>query len=194
MPPSNARYSTDNQRDVSIEDQLRPALSSSGHLLEPCARIVGSRSRCEARSRWSLSHVHVQMARELGMNPNKLGKLAKALAPLFKIAAKSLRARLRAGCVDGLWFGFRDFDAWKSRCRRGEGCRNDPEPNRRESMEPVHGVPPVVVRGQSISLGPRHHRVEGHNFDRSSCCRSPIQVLARSASSLLAWSALPRAL
>jgi hypothetical protein len=31
----------------------------------------------EARSRWSLSHLHVQMARELGMNPNKLGKLAK---------------------------------------------------------------------------------------------------------------------
>ncbi|MCP4146599.1 MAG: hypothetical protein GY757_02515, partial [bacterium] len=30
----------------------------------------------EARKRHSLSHVHVQMARELGMNPKKLGKLA----------------------------------------------------------------------------------------------------------------------
>src|SRR6266851_5908100 len=29
----------------------------------------------EARRRHRLSHVHVQMARELGMNPRKLGKL-----------------------------------------------------------------------------------------------------------------------
>lgn len=29
----------------------------------------------EARSRHHLSHAHVQMARELGMNPKKLGKL-----------------------------------------------------------------------------------------------------------------------
>ena len=29
-----------------------------------------------ARKRRGLSHVHVQMARELGMNPKKLGKLA----------------------------------------------------------------------------------------------------------------------
>lgn len=28
-----------------------------------------------ARKRHHLSHAHVQMARELGMNPNKLGKL-----------------------------------------------------------------------------------------------------------------------
>ena len=30
----------------------------------------------EARKRHHLSHAHVQMARELGMNPKKLGKLA----------------------------------------------------------------------------------------------------------------------
>jgi hypothetical protein len=30
----------------------------------------------EARKRHRLSHAHVQMARELGMNPRKLGKLA----------------------------------------------------------------------------------------------------------------------
>jgi hypothetical protein len=30
----------------------------------------------EARRRFRLSHAHVQMARELGMNPRKLGKLA----------------------------------------------------------------------------------------------------------------------
>jgi hypothetical protein len=29
----------------------------------------------EARKRFHLSHAHVQMARELGMNPRKLGKL-----------------------------------------------------------------------------------------------------------------------
>ncbi len=29
----------------------------------------------EARKRHRLSHAHVQMARELGMNPNKLGKI-----------------------------------------------------------------------------------------------------------------------
>jgi hypothetical protein len=30
----------------------------------------------EARRKFHLSHAHVQMARELGMNPRKLGKLA----------------------------------------------------------------------------------------------------------------------
>jgi hypothetical protein len=44
----------------------------------------------EARKRHRLSHVHVQMARELGMNPRKLGKIDnhrqepwKAPLPLF---------------------------------------------------------------------------------------------------------------
>lgn len=30
----------------------------------------------EARQRWRLSHLHIQMARELGLNPQKFGKLA----------------------------------------------------------------------------------------------------------------------
>jgi hypothetical protein len=30
----------------------------------------------DARRKWKLSHLHVQMARELGLNPNKLGKIA----------------------------------------------------------------------------------------------------------------------
>ena len=30
----------------------------------------------EARQRWRLSHMHIQMARELGLNPEKFGKLA----------------------------------------------------------------------------------------------------------------------
>jgi hypothetical protein len=44
----------------------------------------------EARRRFRLSHMHIQMARELGMNPKKLGKLAnhhqepwKAPLPIF---------------------------------------------------------------------------------------------------------------
>jgi hypothetical protein len=30
----------------------------------------------DARRRYHLSHVHIQMARELGMNPKKFGKIA----------------------------------------------------------------------------------------------------------------------
>ena len=44
----------------------------------------------DARKRFHLSHAHIQMARELGMNPNKFGKLAnhkqepwKAPLPVF---------------------------------------------------------------------------------------------------------------
>jgi hypothetical protein len=44
----------------------------------------------EARKRFRLSHMHIQMARELGMNPRKFGKLAnhhqepwKAPLPIF---------------------------------------------------------------------------------------------------------------
>ena len=44
----------------------------------------------DARRRFHLSHAHIQMARELGMNPKKLGKLAnhdqepwKAPLPVF---------------------------------------------------------------------------------------------------------------
>jgi len=44
----------------------------------------------EVRKKYHLSHVHIQMARELGMNPRKLGKIAnhrqepwKAPLPVF---------------------------------------------------------------------------------------------------------------
>jgi hypothetical protein len=37
---------------------------------------AGLESWIDARQRFRLSHAHVQMARELGMNPKKLGKLA----------------------------------------------------------------------------------------------------------------------
>jgi hypothetical protein len=48
----------------------------------------------EARSRWSLSHVHVQMARELGMNPNKLGKLANHRQEPWKLPLPDFIARI----------------------------------------------------------------------------------------------------
>ena len=37
---------------------------------------IGLRPWIEARQRFRLSHAHVQMARELGLNPKKFGKLA----------------------------------------------------------------------------------------------------------------------
>ena len=37
---------------------------------------IGFRPWIEARQRFRLSHAHVQMARELGLNPKKFGKLA----------------------------------------------------------------------------------------------------------------------
>jgi hypothetical protein len=38
----------------------------------------------EARRRFRLSHAHIQMARTLGMNPKKLGKLANHRQELWK--------------------------------------------------------------------------------------------------------------
>jgi hypothetical protein len=39
----------------------------------------------EARRQFSLSHAHIQMARELGMNPKKLGKLANQRQEPWKV-------------------------------------------------------------------------------------------------------------
>jgi len=39
----------------------------------------------EARRRFRLSHVHIQMARELGMNPQKFGSLANARQEPWKL-------------------------------------------------------------------------------------------------------------
>jgi hypothetical protein len=39
----------------------------------------------EARTRFRLSHAHVQMARELGMNPRKLGGIANHKQQLWKV-------------------------------------------------------------------------------------------------------------
>src|SRR6185437_5197175 len=67
---------------------------------------------------------------------------------------RAVHHRHRSGGLqlgDVLWFGFRDFVAWESRCRRdGEGCRSYAEPERGESIEPVHGLP--TVTGQPHQL------------------------------------------
>ena len=47
----------------------------------------------EARKRFHLSHAHVQMARELGMNPKKFGALANHCQEPWK-APKALRDNL----------------------------------------------------------------------------------------------------
>ena len=38
----------------------------------------------EARKRYHLSHAHIQMARELGLNPKKFGSLANSRQELWK--------------------------------------------------------------------------------------------------------------
>ena len=39
----------------------------------------------DARKKYHLSHAHIQMARELGLNPNKFGKLANYKQELWKL-------------------------------------------------------------------------------------------------------------
>jgi len=45
---------------------------------------ISLRPWIEARRRFRLSHAHVQMARELGLNPKKFGKLANHHQELWK--------------------------------------------------------------------------------------------------------------
>jgi hypothetical protein len=48
----------------------------------------------DARKRHHLSHAHVQMARELGMNPNKLGKIDNHKQEPWKAPLKQFIERL----------------------------------------------------------------------------------------------------
>src|SRR5450755_1503052 len=50
----------------------------------------------DARRRFRLSHAHVQMARELGMNPKKLGKLANHKQEPWKLPLPEFIAALYA--------------------------------------------------------------------------------------------------
>ena len=48
----------------------------------------------EARNRFRLSHAHVQMARELGLNPKKLGKLANQDQEPWKLPLQDFIVKL----------------------------------------------------------------------------------------------------
>ena len=48
----------------------------------------------EVRRRFKLSHAHTQMARELGMNPRKLGSLADGGQELWKTASPGVYRRM----------------------------------------------------------------------------------------------------
>jgi hypothetical protein len=48
----------------------------------------------EARDRFRLSHAHVQMARELGLNPKKLGKLANHDQEPWKLPLQDFLVKL----------------------------------------------------------------------------------------------------
>ena len=48
----------------------------------------------EARRRFHLSHAHIQMARALGMNPKKFGKLANHLQQPWKAPLPEFITRL----------------------------------------------------------------------------------------------------
>jgi hypothetical protein len=48
----------------------------------------------EARKRFRLSHAHVQMARELGLNPKKLGKLANHDQEPWKLTLQDFIVKL----------------------------------------------------------------------------------------------------
>jgi hypothetical protein len=55
---------------------------------------AGLQSWIDARQRFGPSHAHVQMARELGMNPKKLGRLANHNQELWKLPLPQFIAML----------------------------------------------------------------------------------------------------
>lgn len=72
-----ARHLTNRTRlEELVADRCLPSLA--GRSMADLARRLPQQNHVwvEARRRFRLSHIQVQMARELGMNPKKLGKLA----------------------------------------------------------------------------------------------------------------------
>jgi hypothetical protein len=74
-----ARRSTGHTLDVAPitrrRDVARGVQHGQGSRMAPKKLSQDLQDWVEARKRFQLSHAHVQMARELGMNPRKLGKL-----------------------------------------------------------------------------------------------------------------------
>ena len=79
----------------------------------------------EARRRFKLSHAHIQMARELGLNPKKFGSLANECqepwkAPLREFIAQCYRNRFGRSepeQVRSLEQPMEANDAWRKRKR-----------------------------------------------------------------------------
>src|SRR5437899_13098055 len=90
----------------------------------------------EARKRFRLSHAHVQMARELGMNPKKLGGLANAdqepwKLPLPQFIEKLYTRRFGKARPDREWCPWK-IARRRSRPRRpGSAGRTGPAMRRR---------------------------------------------------------------
>ena len=89
----------------------------------------------DVRKRYHLSHVHIQMARELGMNPKKLGKIAnekqepwKAPMPVFieNIYFKRF-GRERPVDVKSIEEVFREKEEKEARRREAKQLRREPE-------------------------------------------------------------------
>jgi hypothetical protein len=83
--PKRSRFSAAQQSTISPQSAPEPTVPSPKKKQLP----PDLQHWVEARRRFGLSHAHIQMARELGMNPKKLGKLAnpqerwKAPLPVF---------------------------------------------------------------------------------------------------------------
>jgi hypothetical protein len=90
-----------------------------------------------ARKRHGLSHAHVQMARELGMNPNKLGKLDNHDQEPWKVPLPQYLERLylkrfgreRPESVLSIEDRLRKLAAKKAEKRARKLGRPDPTPN-----------------------------------------------------------------
>lgn len=103
----------------------------------------------EARRRHHLSHAHVQMARELGMNPKKLGKLDNHRQESWKLPLPRF--------IESLYekrFGrprpqvVRPIEASAAEQAKRQAKRRSERQRRREAgSSPEAGVPGGLVRG-----------------------------------------------
>src|ERR1700738_1029010 len=111
----------------------------------------------EARRRFKLSHAHTQMARELGMNPRKLGSLAGGGQEPWKLSrslssnatAKALADQSQSMCdLWKKWYRLKRSGAKRSKHARPRrwSFRQD-SPNRR--FQPM--VLPPLCAGRSVA-------------------------------------------
>jgi len=118
---------------------------------------VRLRPRIEARSRWSLSHVHVHTARKQGMNPNKLGELSNRRQGRWKLPLPDFIARIyikRIGKMPNVVKTVEEV-AWpRWDARRGSYARAPPRIGRR--LQSAGHSQPVGRRGGGVACCRRH--------------------------------------